>query len=112
MVFRPVAVPTVDVGSLPAGAHMLDVREDDEWRAGHVAGAQHIPLGDVPARVAEVPEGTDVYVICKAGGRSAQATRFLIDSGRGAVNVAGGMLAWEAAGRPMVADSAQPPYVA
>jgi rhodanese-related sulfurtransferase len=112
MVFRPVAVPTVDVGSLPADAFLLDVREDDEWLAGHVEGARHIPLGDVPERVAEVPQDADVYVICKAGGRSAQATRFLIDSGRTAVNVAGGMLAWEAAGRPMVADSALPPYVA
>jgi rhodanese-related sulfurtransferase len=104
-------IPSIGVEALPDDAYLIDVREDDEWAAGHAPDARHISLGEVPARLAEVPQGREVYVVCKAGGRSAQATKFLIDAGREAVNVAGGMLAWEAARRPMVADAGQPPYV-
>lgn len=104
-------IPTVGVEALPDDAYLIDVREDDEWAAGHAPAARHIALGDVPGRLAEVPEDQPIYVVCKAGGRSAQATRFLIDAGREAVNVAGGMLAWEAARRPMITESGQTPYV-
>jgi rhodanese-related sulfurtransferase len=109
---RQPQVPTVDVAGLPADAYLLDVREVDEWQAGHAPEATHIPLGEVPARLAEVPADHDVYVICKAGGRSAQATMFLRGQGRPAINVSGGMLAWDAAGRAMVGETAEPPFVA
>jgi rhodanese-related sulfurtransferase len=107
-------IPTVTIDGvpdpLPAGLHVLDVREDDEWRAGHVEGATHIPLREVPARLDEVPEG-QTLVVCKVGGRSAQAVAYLGGLGHDVVNLDGGMLDWAAAGRPMVSEAAGPPQV-
>mgnify|MGYP001344879973 FL=1 len=107
-----VNVPETPVHAVPDDAFLLDVREPEEWVAGHAPGAVHIPLFELPARVAEVPEDATVYVICRVGGRSAQATAWLNRFGRRAVNVAGGMMAWAAAARPMVAENGQEPYVA
>jgi rhodanese-related sulfurtransferase len=91
---------------------LLDVREMDEWQAGHAPSAVHIPLGQLQERVDEVPKGASVYVVCRVGGRSAQATAWLNHVGWEAINIDGGMQAWAAAGRPMVSESEQPPYVA
>lgn len=107
-------IPTVTLDGvphpLPAGLHVLDVREQDEWEAGHIEGALHIPLSELGGRVDDVP--TDqTLVVCKAGGRSAQATAFLTQHGRDVVNLDGGMLDWEAAGRPMVSENGQPAQV-
>lgn len=102
-------VPAV---SVPEGAWLLDVREDDEWAAGHVPGATHIPLGQLGARATEVPRNTKIYVICRSGARSARAAFALVGSGWDAVNVAGGMQDWAAAGRPMAADTGAEPFVA
>jgi rhodanese-related sulfurtransferase len=96
-------LPSVDAASVPADATLLDVREDDEWAAGHAEGALHIPMGEVVERIGEVPEGR-VHVVCKAGGRSAQVTQYLIAQGVDAVNVDGGMLDWAASGRPVIVD--------
>jgi rhodanese-related sulfurtransferase len=85
-------------------AVLLDVREDDEWRRGHAAAAQHIPMGEVPGRLDEIDRSATLYVICKAGGRSAKVAEFLARDGFEPINVDGGMLAWAAAGRPVVAD--------
>ncbi|HEV3173673.1 MAG TPA: rhodanese-like domain-containing protein [Actinocrinis sp.] len=104
--------PNVPVTGLPADGFLLDVREDDEWRAGHAPDAVHLPLSELMARVDEVPEDCDVYVICKVGGRSEQAVRYLNQLGRSTVNVSGGMLAWEAAGKPMVSEAGGQPFVA
>jgi rhodanese-related sulfurtransferase len=109
--FQP-ATPTVDLAGLPADGYLIDVRETDEWQAGHAPEAIHLPLSELTGRVAEVPEDRDVYVVCKAGGRSAQAVQYLNQLGRTTVNVAGGMLAWQAAGRPMVSDGDDQPFVA
>jgi rhodanese-related sulfurtransferase len=102
-------LPSVDIASLPSGAFLLDVREDDEWAAGHAEGALHVPMSDFAARYGEVaqalPEGGTAYVVCKAGGRSAQVTQYLVQQGVDAVNVDGGMLAWDGAGRPMVSEN-------
>jgi rhodanese-related sulfurtransferase len=105
-------VRTVASAEVPDGAWLLDVREDDEWAAGHAPGATHIPLGDLGTRATEVPRDTTIYVICRSGGRSARATLALVGSGWDAVNVAGGMQDWAAAGRPMITDSGSEPYVA
>jgi len=109
------AIPEVDVAGLPAELPdeltVLDVREDDEWVAGHVEGALHIPLMQVPQRIADVPTGTQVLVVCKVGGRSAQATAFLQSKGVDAVNLEGGMLAWQRAGRPLRSETNAPPAV-
>ena len=70
---QPVAVPEVQSTDLPAGAFLLDVREDDEWAAGHAPDAVHVRLGELGARVAELPRDRVVYVICRSGTRSAYA---------------------------------------
>ena len=105
----------VDVTKLPAELPsdlvVLDVREDDERKAGHIEGAVHIPLMQLPPRLSELPEDARLLVVCKVGGRSSQATAFLQAQGRDVVNLAGGMQAWEAARRPMVADTGAPAQV-
>jgi rhodanese-related sulfurtransferase len=107
-------IPTVTVDGvpqpLPEDLAILDVREDDEWRHGHIEGATHIPLRELPARVSDVPEG-QTLVVCKVGARSAQAVAYLRQQGHEVVNLAGGMLDWEAAGRPMVSETGTPPMV-
>ena len=108
------AIPTVAINGvpdpLPEGLHVLDVREHAEWQHGHIDGALHIPLSLLPTRVGELPQG-QTLVVCKIGGRSAQAVAWLQQLGYDAVNLAGGMLDWEAAGRPMVSETGRPPYV-
>ena len=112
MNYGPIPTVTLDgvPDPLPEGLHVLDVREDPEWRHGHIDGATHIPLGQVPARLAEVPDG-QTLVVCKVGGRSAQAVAYLQQHGHDVVNLDGGMLEWEAAGRPMVSETGGPPQV-
>ncbi|MEW5628303.1 rhodanese-like domain-containing protein [Streptomyces hydrogenans] len=113
MSFAP--LPSVPAASVPADALVLDVREDDEWAAGRVEGAVHVPMSDFVARFAEVGEALAehgrAYVMCRVGGRSAQVTQYLVQQGYDAVNVDGGMMAWEGAGRPVVADNG-PGFVA
>ena len=108
-------IPTVAISGvpdpLPEGLHVLDVREPDEWAAGHIEGAQHIPLGELGDRVGEVPAESQTLVVCKVGGRSARAAGYLLQQGRDVVNLDGGMLDWEAAGRAMVSETGQPPQV-
>lgn len=104
-------LPAVAAAAVPADAFVLDVREPDEWAAGHAEGAVHVPMGEVVARFAEVPEDRRVHVMCRVGGRSAQVAQYLIAQGLDAVNVDGGMLAWASAGRPMVTDSGGPASV-
>ncbi len=105
-------LPDLPAASVPDDIWLLDVREDDEWAAGHAPGARHIPLGQLGARAAEVPQDELIYVVCRSGGRSAQAAQALAGGGWQAVNVAGGMQSWAAAGRPMVTASGAEPYVA
>ncbi|MEV2278927.1 rhodanese-like domain-containing protein [Nocardiopsis sp. NPDC049922] len=104
-------VPETVVAEVPEDAYLLDVREDDEWRSGHVPGAVHIPLGLLGERAGEIPQDRRVYVVCRVGGRSAQAVMALNQAGWDAVNVAGGMRAWEHAGRDMASESGAEPAV-
>ena len=106
------APPEVPAAGVPDDAWLLDVREDDEWAAGHAPGATHVPLGQLDARTAEVPQDQQIYVICRSGMRSARAAQALNGAGWQAVNVAGGMQDSAAAGRPMVANSGAAPFVA
>lgn len=76
------------------GAFLLDVRRPDEWAESHVPGATHIPLDQLPDRTGELPAGQQIIVMCRSGGRSAQATSFLREQGIDAVNMAGGILEW------------------
>lgn len=78
---------------------LLDVREPYEYEAGHVQGAQLMPLANVVALAADLPKDQPVYVVCRSGNRSLQASNALIEAGFQDVrNVDGGMIAWEAAG--------------
>jgi rhodanese-related sulfurtransferase len=86
------------------GAYLLDVREPDEWEAGHAPEAHHIPLGDLEARYQELPSDTTIVCVCRGGGRSARAAAALSTVGISAINLAGGMRAWESSGLPVVAD--------
>ena len=104
-------VPAVAPSDVPPDAVLLDVREDGEWAAGHAPRALHIPLGSVTSRLGELPEG-DLYVVCRSGGRSAQAVAWLNRNGYDATNVVGGMGAWQEAGLPMVSERGSDPVVA
>ena len=106
------AVREVPAAGVPEQAHLVDVREDDEWQAGHAPRAQHIPLGALGERCGQIPRDREVYVICRSGARSAHAVQALNAAGWHALNVADGMHGWESAGRPMISESGAPPFVA
>jgi rhodanese-related sulfurtransferase len=91
---------------------LLDVREDDEWEAGHIAGSVHIPMYELPTRLTEVPADSPLVVVCKVGGRSAQVVAWLAQQGYDATNLDGGVLAWTAAKRPLVRADGSPGLVA
>jgi rhodanese-related sulfurtransferase len=97
-------IPAIDVDELASlregGVPVIDVREDDEYAEARVPGALHIPLREVPDRIAEVPTTGTVYVICASGGRSARAVEHYRSLGLDAVNVVGGTIGWIDAGFP------------
>jgi rhodanese-related sulfurtransferase len=105
------SIPSVRVADLAGSEYLLDVREADEWQAGHAAQAAFVPMSTLIARLDEVPKDTDVVVVCKSGSRSAQVTAYLNQHGWNARNLDGGMHAWVAAGRPMVSEDGAPPRV-
>lgn len=95
-------IPEIDVlelaRELQGGGALIDVRQLEEWEEARVPGVKLIPLDELEARVGEVPTDGRLYVICKSGGRSGHAVKFLRHRGVDAVNVAGGTLAWVASG--------------
>jgi rhodanese-related sulfurtransferase len=92
--------------------YLLDVREPDEWDAGHAPGAHHLPMMEIPARMAEVPADVDVVVVCRSGARSGRVVSYLIGNGWDNVrNLDGGMQSWAAAGRDVVSENGQPARV-
>ncbi|MDQ6928701.1 MAG: rhodanese-like domain-containing protein [Actinomycetota bacterium] len=100
------SVPEVDIDELARGRDegvpLIDVRQPEEYDAGHVPGARLIPLSEVGLRVAEVPTGGPVYVICHLGSRSEKAVQFLRQRGVDAYSVVGGTKAWVDSGHPAV----------
>lgn len=84
------------------GALVVDVREPDEYEAGHVPNARLIPLPQLGSRATELPRQQKLYLICAAGGRSAAAADWLSRVGFDAVSVAGGTSAWQQAGYPVL----------
>ena len=110
------AVPAIDLASLPVDIDVatagklrempdvmiLDVREQSEWDEVHIPGATLIPMGDIPARIKEIPTDKTVIVQCRSGNRSSQVTDYLRQQGMTNVhNLAGGMNEWQAAGLPV-----------
>jgi rhodanese-related sulfurtransferase len=100
--------PQIDVAELEAllaqgAVRVLDVREDREFRGGHVPGAVHVPVKRLPERAATLKRDKPYAVICQSGSRSRGATSYLLDHGfEGAVSVSGGTGAWARSGRPIV----------
>jgi rhodanese-related sulfurtransferase len=81
---------------------ILDVREQEEWDAGHIPGALFIPMSEIQGRLSEVPEDKTVIVQCRSGNRSSQVTDYLQQQGFTNIrNMAGGLNAWQAAGLPV-----------
>ncbi|MEO6712956.1 MAG: rhodanese-like domain-containing protein [Mycobacteriales bacterium] len=105
------AIPSVRVADLSGSEFLLDVREADEWQAGHAQEAAFIPMSALMSRLAEVPQDADIVVVCKSGARSAQVTAYLNQNGWTARNLDGGMHAWQDASRPMVSESGTQPKV-
>jgi rhodanese-related sulfurtransferase len=112
---NPQQVPSVTVADLadplPAPSVLLDVREPDEWAAGHAPDAVHIPMGEIAARLHELPADAPLYVVCRSGGRSARVTAYLNANGWDALNVDGGMKSWEQRQRPLVGEGDAAPTV-
>ncbi|MBU3688961.1 MAG: sulfurtransferase [Acidimicrobiales bacterium mtb01] len=100
-------IKEVDVAELASlgTVPLIDVREPDEYSAGHVRGAVLVPLGTIPSADLSGFRGSTLYVICKSGGRSMRACEFLADAGFDVVNIAGGTMAWVASGREVVEGS-------
>jgi len=93
---------------MDAGATLLDVRDPQEWAAGHAQGARHIPLGQLPHRQRELRAGRPVITVCRSGGRSARAAALLAGGEREVLNLRGGMRGWQAAGLPVVGKGGRP----
>jgi len=84
------------------GATVVDVREAREYVAGHVPGAELIPMGHLPSQMSRLPKDEPVYLICRSGNRSLAMADLLIASGYDARSVAGGTVEWMRSGRPVV----------
>ena len=96
-------VPTIQPGDVASrvaeGWMLLDVRTDDEWAGGRIAGSVHIPMDQLIQRIDEVDDR--VVCVCAVGARSARVAQFLNAQGREAVNLDGGLYAWEGSGLPV-----------
>src|SRR5512133_1621533 len=73
---------------------LLDVRQPEEYQAGHIEGARLIPLGELSQRLKELPRDTEIICVCRSGNRSGHATQLLNNRGYEATNLSGGMIAW------------------
>ena len=80
------------------GATLLDVRENSEWKSGHVPGAVHVALGDIDKAPRRLRQGRPVVVMCASGMRSRTAAKHLRGLGWDAASLSGGMMAWQRAG--------------
>ncbi len=109
-------VPSVSPGEarelVDTGAVMVDVRTTGEWNAGHCAFALHMVLDQLSEKQRRIPKNKKVVVVCRSGNRSRGATKHLIASGYDAVNLSGGMNAWQRSGESLVDRSGRPGRVA
>lgn len=98
----PPTLPAIEVKAAQVypNALMVDVREQDEWDAGHIEGALHIPMAQLPQRLSELDKKLATIVVCRSGNRSGKVAAWLINRGYDALNMTGGMLAWNEQGLP------------
>lgn len=95
------------------GAQLVDVRADHEWEAGHIGGAKHVPLPELPQRTGEIDKDRPVVVYCRGGNRSSMATAALGEAGYDAVKLSEGIVGWDGEDLPLepeggyVADSGE-----
>ena len=110
--FSSIRVPSVSASEamelLKDGATLLDVREKNEWNAGHAPLAKHIPLSQIDQAPRRLPSGRTIVVVCRSGNRSRQATKVLREQGVNALNLSGGMHAWAGSGGSVVDRSNRP----
>ncbi len=85
---------------------LLDVRQPEEFRSGHIPGAKLIPLGELEQRLNEVPKSQEILCVCHSGNRSRSASIRLIKAGYTVVNLRGGMIAWARAGQKVTKGKA------
>lgn len=83
---------------------LVDVREGDEWAAGHIAGSLHIPMDDVAGRLSELDTDRQVVTVCRSGRRSGEVAEHLSESGYRARNLEGGLERWSQEGLPLTAS--------
>lgn len=86
---------------LDEGAQLIDVRADHEWEAGHIAGAKHVSLPELPQHIGEIEKDRSVVVYCRGGNRSSMATAALNEAGFDAVKLSEGIIGWEKDELPM-----------
>lgn len=91
---------------------LLDVREQDEWDAGHIEGSLHIPMDELAARQSELPQDRPIVAVCRTGRRSAAVTEALSRAGYDAHNLVGGVAEWQGQDLPLVDEDGDPGVVA
>ncbi len=96
-----VTVEEAQIRATQGSAAILDVREPDEWAAGHIPGAIHIPLGELEQRLGELSQDRPLVAACRSGSRSARATKFLQGRGYEVANLVGGMKSWQRSRLPI-----------
>ncbi|HNV12052.1 MAG TPA: rhodanese-like domain-containing protein [Propionibacteriaceae bacterium] len=106
-------IPQIPVNDLPYDAVLLDVREPNEYAAGHAPGAVSVPMGELRARILDIPpRGEDaLLVVCRSGARSQKVAEYLASLDIPAINVIGGTTAWAQSGRPLVSETGDEPAV-
>ena len=91
------------VAKRDAGAFILDVRQPEEWNEFHVENSTLIPLGELEARMSELPKDQEIVIVCRSGNRSGQARDILLSAGfKQVTSMAGGLNQWKSAGYPTV----------
>ncbi len=101
----------MDANSLAARkeeVQIVDVRYPNEWEAGRIDGAVHIPGDDLADRLDELDRHRPLVTVCRSGNRSGRAAEFLEDQGFDAENLEGGMEAWAEHGLPVTTPDGQP----
>ena len=86
------------------GAQLIDVRADHEWQAGHLPGATHVPLDELPERTGEIDKERPVLLYCRGGNRSTMAAAALADAGYDAAKLSEGIVGWDEADLPLAPD--------